>query len=238
MKALILSDIHSNIYALESIWAVEGDSDIVYATGDLVDYGPHPREVLDWVRAHAVICTQGNHDSWLAHHFRGGNFLENVAPAERCWVHHNASLLDEEDITFLESLPKTHDFELDGIAYGLAHLYQDYEEITSLHAYAAFQQRSFTGHGHPGFSRLILGHTHRQAVRYLSDTILWLNPGSVSYRRADDPDQSAHYATILDRVISLKRLPYDLRPVQRAIQGIRLKESENRVVEGFFGPRP
>ncbi len=37
-------------------------------------------------------------------------------------------------------------------------------------------------------NRLVIGHTHRQAVRYLSDSPLWLNPGSVSYRRFDDLD--------------------------------------------------
>lgn len=49
MKALILSDIHSNIYALEAIWNKERDSDLILCAGDLVDYGPFPQEVLAWV---------------------------------------------------------------------------------------------------------------------------------------------------------------------------------------------
>jgi hypothetical protein len=64
-----------------------------------------------------------------------------------------------------------------------------------------------------------------------------LNPGSVSYRRADDPDQSAHYATITDGVISLKRIDYDLRPLRRTVNGITLKASEKEVAEWFFGFR-
>jgi len=89
MKILILSDIHSNIYALESIWESERDSDRIYCTGDLVDYGPYPKEVLNWVRDHDVICTQGNHDKWLVLNYRSGNLFDRITPEERTWVHHN-----------------------------------------------------------------------------------------------------------------------------------------------------
>ena len=43
MKALIISDIHSNIYGLEAVYKKEKDSDIIYCAGDLVDYGPFPK---------------------------------------------------------------------------------------------------------------------------------------------------------------------------------------------------
>lgn len=42
MKALIISDIHSNVKALESIRKAEPDYDVIYCAGDLVDYGPLP----------------------------------------------------------------------------------------------------------------------------------------------------------------------------------------------------
>ncbi len=238
MKALILSDIHSNIYALEAIWAREKDSDVIYCTGDLVDYGPFPREVLDWVRNHQVICAQGNHDLWLSRQFRSGNLYHRVAQDERCWVHHNASLISLEDVEFLEALPKAIRFSLDGVEYGLTHLYRKYEEITSLYAYRCFWLETFSGEGFPPGGRLILGHTHRQCVRYLSNQTLWLNPGSVSYRRRDDPDQSAHYATLVDGAISLHQIDYDLNPLRGAIKGVTLKESELQVAEFFFGDRP
>ncbi len=238
MKALILSDIHSNIYALEAIWARERDSDLVYCAGDLVDYGPHPKEVLDWIRAHQAPCVQGNHDRWVALCYRKGHTLEAMPAAERAWVHHNASLLDEDDIAFLEQLPQTLALELGGVQYGMIHLYQAYEEIASLHAFEQFCAQNFDSAGRGGISRLILGHTHRPAIRYLSDSQLCLNPGSVSYRRRDDPDQTAHYATIADGVISLKRLNYDLEPLRGYVRQVSLKESEMRAAERFFGAHP
>jgi hypothetical protein len=72
---------------------------------------------------------------------------------------------------------------------------------------------------------LIFGHTHRQAIRSLSDSYLWLNPGSVSYRRRDDPDQTAHYATITNGEIALKRLAYDVSTLHRYAQAPDLKRS-------------
>jgi putative phosphoesterase len=237
MKILVLSDIHSNIYALESIWDRERDSDRIYCTGDLVDYGPYPREVLNWVRDHDVICTQGNHDKWLVENYRSGQLLEHISPEERAWVHHNASLLGDEDIHFLSSLPVAITFQQDGVNYGMTHLYKEYEEIVSTHTYDEFCSQSFAEWENHPFSRLIFGHTHRQAIRYLSDDVLWLNPGSVSYRRRDDPDQSAHYATIVDGILSLKREPYNLNPLRRHIRGVALKDSEMRVVERFFRKR-
>ena len=44
MKILALSDIHSNIYALDAIWDKEKDADLIVAAGDLVDYGPFPKK--------------------------------------------------------------------------------------------------------------------------------------------------------------------------------------------------
>jgi putative phosphoesterase len=235
-KALIISDIHSNIYALEAIWAQERDSDLIFCAGDLVDYGPYPKEVVEWVRAREICCVQGNHDQFVAFCYRAGHTLDKVPAEDRAWVHHNASLLTEEDITFLEQLPQAAVFELDGITYGLTHLYQEYEEIVTLHAFAQFRGRTFAEDS-DRIPRIILGHTHRQAIRYLSDTLLWLNPGSASYRRRDDPDQTAHYATITDGVMSLRRLTYNIEPLRRYVQQVSLQESEIRVVERMFGHR-
>jgi putative phosphoesterase len=233
MKTLILSDIHSNIHALEAIWRKERDSDLVFCAGDLVDYGPYPNEVLAWLREHDIPCVQGNHDAWVVLNYRRGHTLEVVPVEQRGWEHYTASRLSEDEIVFLEQLPKSRLIELDGKTYGLTHLYRDYDEIVSLHAYQQFCELTF---GAALIETLIFGHTHRQAVRYLSDRLKWLNPGSVSYRRNDDPDRTAHYATITDGVISLQRLEYDYRPVYLAMCQPELKVSEMEVARRFFGP--
>jgi putative phosphoesterase len=237
MKALILSDLHSNIYALEAIWRKECDSELVLCAGDLVDYGPYPCEVLTWLREHNVHCVQGNHDAWVAHNYRQGNGLEGIPAADREWVHLTVEQMEEADALFLENLPQALTFELDGHVYGLKHIFRDYNEIVSLHTFHEFRLSAFNPALSGRITRLILGHTHRQSVRYLSNEYLWLNPGSVSYRRKDDPDQSTHYATTIDGKISLQRLSYDISPLYRALQQIELKEHEMQVAQFYFGPR-
>src|SRR5690554_957206 len=100
MKALIISDIHSNIYALKAIWEKENDYDIVYCAGDLVDYGPFPKEVIYWIRNHDVVCVKGNHDEDVIAAYHSDQVLENIPEDMRHWVHHNAAQLSEGDIQF------------------------------------------------------------------------------------------------------------------------------------------
>ena len=237
MKTLILSDIHSNIYALEAIWRAERDSDLIYCAGDLVDYGPYPQEVLQWIRAHDVPCVQGNHDAWVVQHYHTGGPLAEVPVEERAWVHHNAGLRTGEEIAYLEQLPRAIAFAIDGVSYCMTHLYQDYQEIVSIHAYEHFLNEIVDSERGAAIQRLIIGHTHRQAVRYLADDLLWLNPGSVSYRRRDDPDQTAHYAVIVDGRISLRRLAYDLTPLRTYVDNLSLKATELDAGKRFFGSR-
>lgn len=219
MKTLILSDIHSNIVALEAIWNKEKDADLVLCVGDLVDIGPYPREVVQWIQAHNVPTVQGNHDQWVSYYYRTGGNIPNERNEERGWVAFNAEQLDETAVKFLEQLPLTLTFEIDGLAYGMTHLVRHYEELVSRYAFEQFRQERFKN---KPYSRLILGHTHLQGVRQVSNECLWLNPGSVSYRRKGDPDKTAHYITIINGRISLNRLNYDRTKLFEAVKLIPL----------------
>jgi hypothetical protein len=71
----------------------------------------------------------------------------------------------------------------------------------------------------------------------LGDREQWLNPGSASYRRPDDPDQQAHYMVIEDGQVGLRSVAYDLGAVYREVDQQPLTEDELRVTRWFFGPR-
>src|SRR5919108_5284090 len=61
MRVLILSDIHSNHTALETVLAVARSFDQLWNLGDTIGYGPRPNECVAAVRdAHVMIG--GNHD--------------------------------------------------------------------------------------------------------------------------------------------------------------------------------
>src|SRR5476649_1274530 len=62
MRALVISDIHGNLPALEAVLAAAGSFDQLWNLGDVVGYGAHPNEVIDRLRPLATINVRGNHD--------------------------------------------------------------------------------------------------------------------------------------------------------------------------------
>ncbi len=241
MKALIISDIHSNIYSLKAIWEKEKDCDVIFCAGDLVDYGPFPKEVIQWCRERNVTAVKGNHDEDVINHFYSGIKLKDIPEEERTWVHYNASQLDESDIAYLKALPYHAAFTMDGIHYCMKHSYihRSYETIESRIQFLDFWNE-YANNPESEQKRVIFGHTHYQAVHYLGDQELWLNPGSTSYRpsrQSIDLSQDAHYMTITGGQIQFKRVSYDLSPLYDAVKDLKMKESQLNVAYRFFKPR-
>lgn len=81
----IISDIHGN---LEALRAVLGDIDArgikeIVCLGDVIGYGPNPRECLDLVIERARVCMMGNHDHAVL--FEPANF-NNAAERAAYWT--------------------------------------------------------------------------------------------------------------------------------------------------------
>lgn len=63
MRVLILSDIHANLVALESVLvAAKQQYDLIWCLGDIVGYGPRPNECIELLRDQVEMCVMGNHD--------------------------------------------------------------------------------------------------------------------------------------------------------------------------------
>ena len=62
MRVLLLSDIHSNLEALEACLAAAPPHDLVVNLGDVVGYGASPNEVIERSRGLGNIFVRGNHD--------------------------------------------------------------------------------------------------------------------------------------------------------------------------------
>jgi predicted phosphodiesterase len=60
----VVSDIHSNLEALTTVLADIEERGIrtIYCLGDVVGYGPNPRECLDLIIEKSKWCVLGNHD--------------------------------------------------------------------------------------------------------------------------------------------------------------------------------
>ena len=64
MRRALISDIHGNLEALEVVLndiQAQGISEI-YCLGDIIGYGPNPRECIDRVIEHCTVTLLGNHD--------------------------------------------------------------------------------------------------------------------------------------------------------------------------------
>ena len=64
MRVAVVSDIHSNLHALERVLEAIDDDPVeeLWCLGDVVGYGPRPEECCELVRARATACLCGNHD--------------------------------------------------------------------------------------------------------------------------------------------------------------------------------
>lgn len=63
MRVLVLSDIHANLVALDTVLAHARDAyDELWCLGDIVGYGPRPNECVERIRDAAALCVPGNHD--------------------------------------------------------------------------------------------------------------------------------------------------------------------------------
>ena len=103
MRYLLLSDVHSNLEALDaSLELAQGKYDQAVCLGDLVGYGPNPNEVIDKVRALAKVIIRGNHDKACCGIDDASDF-NPFARLATLWTH---NALTPEHLEFLRSLPK------------------------------------------------------------------------------------------------------------------------------------
>ena len=65
MRALVVSDIHSNLEAFQSVISDaegRGAVDEIWSLGDLVGYGPEPAACIELLRSWPHQAVAGNHD--------------------------------------------------------------------------------------------------------------------------------------------------------------------------------
>ena len=106
MRVLVISDIHANQAALESVLAAAaGQYDTLWCLGDVVGYGPRPNECIELVRERASLCVMGNHD-WAVLGRPGIN-VDDFNPQARQAVLWTREQLTDENRRYLDQLPDT-----------------------------------------------------------------------------------------------------------------------------------
>ncbi len=109
MKIAILSDIHSNLEALDAaLEYIRGrDIDSIYCLGDIVGYGPNPNECVERIRENCKVALMGNHD-YAAIGMADIEYFNDYARASVFWTR---DTLSQENMTYLESLPFSYEEE-------------------------------------------------------------------------------------------------------------------------------
>jgi protein phosphatase len=201
VKVLIVSDLHAN---LEAIKALPSDFDRLWVLGDLVNYGPNPAEVIDFVRRNASMVVRGNHDHSIAFDEDPRCSARFRAMAEET-RRYTRSVLTDEHREFLRNLPLKATVSAEGIHFLMCHaappdpLFEYRPEESPL--WQADEVASDIG-------MELVGHTHVPFRRSLGTRSL-VNPGSVGQPKHGRPE--ACYAIWQDGKLSLESAAYDVQ---------------------------
>jgi predicted phosphodiesterase len=102
VRVLLLSDIHSNLEALEACLAAAPAYDLVVNLGDIVGYGASPNEVIARSRELGKFFVRGNHDKAVCGLVDVRDF-NPVAALASSWTRDQ---LTEENLEWLRGLPQ------------------------------------------------------------------------------------------------------------------------------------
>jgi predicted phosphodiesterase len=230
MRYLILSDLHANFDALETVLkkaaAVGYDQTLVL--GDLVGYGAQPNEVVDRVRAlDPLAIIRGNHDK-VASGLEPAEGFNPVAEQAAQWTYHTLTAENRAYLATRAQGPILVDVETE-ICHGSPDDEDAYitSEVAALRALKQAERPvCFYGHTHvpvafclseTGFNLVLQAEEAQQSLTLAAGLRYLINPGSVGQPRDGDP--RAAFATFErePRVLTFYRVAY---PVERAQQKI------------------
>lgn len=245
MLNLIFSDIHANLPALEAVlWdAVSYNVDRVICLGDILGYGPFPKEVVAKLRRVEAECILGNHDIALLGLASGRKpkgmresiittlawQTEQLSPEELDWV---AKLTPQKEYR----TGRHHSFLCSHGSPRSTVTYVDTLGIAREEFAAWSGEICFVGHTHlPMAYSNTLGPTGdwvsaqelegdyvhlelRPETRYI------LNPGSVGQPRDGNP--KAAYGLFDDEkgIFEVRRISYEIQETAKAIRKSGLDE--------------
>ena len=218
MELGLISDVHGNQPALETVLADMPHVDRIYHCGDAVGYNPFPHRVLETFADEGIISIQGNHDRKISTNIDSmgaaaepearsdpGIRPSELARASGIWTHEQ---LDAEEIEYLATLPPERTIE-DGT-------------VKLVHGKPGDQDgRLYPEDYGPSLfgdeSVLVHGHTHVQHAERFDDR--WLvNPGSVGQPRDGDPRAAYAVLDVEANTVDLHRVTYPIEDVATEIR--------------------
>lgn len=194
MKIAVISDIHSNIYALDAVLAdIETkDVDMTVCTGDLVGYGTKPNEVIETLKKNKILTIMGNYDDAIGNlKIVCGCDYPDPKDAEKAGLsmHFTGQTTTNENKEYLRNLPKELIFTFDNktirFVHGSTRLINEYLKENSKEADEVMSELVE--------NILVCGHTHIPYAKYYGEKLL-VNAGSVGKPKTGNPN--ANYVII------------------------------------------
>lgn len=219
MKIAVISDIHANQVALESVMNdIPNDVEEIVCCGDVIGYGPRPKQCVEIVRDKCDVFVRGNHDRDMQNpdkYITGSSVYKGL-------IHAREELTEEQFqwVTGLERKQETDDLLV-------VHSHPD---IVDKYVYP--REFNSVGEDIEDYSGVLLGHTHHQHAEVVDGTLV-LNPGSVGQPR--DGNRDAAYAVVEtdDNDYELNRVPYNIDKVETQIESEDLpSKSSDRLYIG------
>lgn len=221
-KVGIISDIHSNVEALEAVLRAADAEGVreVHCLGDIVGYGASPVECVELVQTYCAAVVRGNHEEAVSQR-RG---LDVLPPGGADAARHNRALLSEDQLSYLASLPLKR--EVDGMT--LVHATPDrpaawrrLRSFSDVRAqFEAFETDvCFIGHTHiPGLVPERMG-----VSRMRAQTRFVVNVGSVGRPRDHDPRACLGIFDADSHTYALRRIPYNYEAAARKVEDAGLR---------------
>jgi diadenosine tetraphosphatase ApaH/serine/threonine PP2A family protein phosphatase len=234
MRAAVISDIHANLAALESVLReIDAEPpDAIWCLGDLVGYGARPNECCALVEERADVCLVGNHDLVCLGRIDIAEFnLEAAAAAN--WTRRQ---LDERSREFLGSLAPSGAVEQAQLFHASArdpvweYVLTDEAALSTLLLTTA--PLVLVGHSHVALEveleaeGLVSGGLAPAGTRReLANGRRLLNPGSVGQPRDGDPRAAWLELDFERRFASFRRVAYPIERTQRELREAGLPEA-------------
>jgi predicted phosphodiesterase len=225
MRIGIISDIHANLEALEAVLQdiklrkIDG----IWCLGDIVGYGANPNECIDIVRSNNITCVMGNHEHLISGVDVSDDFYL-YADEHISWTR---SVVTKENLAYIHNLPIKIELEKVTLVHGSPKQPFDYI-ISMFEAEEAIPYLKtplcFMGHSHIPMVATFKDYKHKK-LRYvknrgrivLSNSIEFINPGSVGQPRDENPESSYMiYDTETNSVLN-RRIKYDVCKARKKI---------------------
>lgn len=211
----LISDVHSNAVALETVLSILDEMGVekILHAGDIIGYNPYPNETVALFKEYKIISIMGNHERALI----TGDISDfnPYAAAALVWTKKNIS---PGNLQYFLELKNRESFSLNNKRIVLIHgSPRDvdeyvYPENASAHFLAATKA-----------DVLVLGHTHVQFKKDYSLGIV-LNPGSVGQPRDENPDAAFAVFDTAKGEVKLHRTSYDIEKVIKDMQNAHLPD--------------